>query len=92
MHYQKDSLWTILNMKWSEEELEDKIWMIHVSSFDVPITDQNSVVKNARVSNSRIHRNFKSWRGEIKKNNDAILHRRQVQRGNGGLLLKWGRK
>ena len=92
MHYQKDSLWTILNMKWSEEELEDKIWMIHVTSFDVPITDQNSVVKNARVSNSRIHRNFKSWRGEIKKNNDAILHRRQVQRGNGGLLLKWGRK
>jgi len=92
MHYQKDSLWTILNMKWSEEELEDKIWMIHVTSFDVPITDQNSVVKNARVSNSRIHRNFKSWRGEIKKNNDAILHKRQVQRGNGGLLLKWGRK
>ena len=66
--------------------------MIHVTSFDVPITDQNSVVKNARVSNSRIHRNFKSWRGEIRKNNDAILHRRQVQRGNGGLVLKWGRK
>ena len=92
MHYQKDSLWTILNMKWSEEELEDKIWMIHVTSFDVPITDQNSVVKNARVSNSRIHRNFKSWRGEINKNNHTILQRRQVQRGNGGLLLKWGRK
>jgi hypothetical protein len=92
MHYQKDSLWTILNMKWSEEELEDKIWMIHVTSFDVPITDQNPVVKSARVSNSRIHRNFKSWRREIRKNNNAILHKRQTQRGNGGLLVKWGRK
>ena len=83
-----DSLWTILNMNWYEERIENKIWMIHVTGFDVPITDKNPIVQNARVSNSRINRSFKSWRAEEKK---MAMQGRFKQR-KGGLLVKWGRK
>ena len=93
MHYQVDSLWTILNMNWYEERIEDKIWMIHVTSFDVPITEKNPIVQNARVSNSRINRSFKSWRGvEKNRNNMRIQQQRHLKQGRGGLLVKWGRK
>ena len=93
MHYQVDSLWTILNMNWYEERIEDKIWMIHVTSFDVPITEKNPIVQNARVSNSRINRSFKSWRGvEQNRNNMRIQQQRHLKQGRGGLLVKWGRK
>tara|TARA_B100002051_G_scaffold261398_1_gene282908 strand:- start:193 stop:1119 length:927 start_codon:yes stop_codon:yes gene_type:complete len=93
MHYQVDSLWTILNMNWYEEQIEDKIWMIHVTSFDVPITDKNPIVQNARVTNSRINRNFKSWRG-LEYRNKSIMQQQQqrLKQGKGGLLVKWGRK
>ena len=84
LHYHRDSLWTMLDMKWNDVKLEDKIWMVNVTSFDVPITDKNSSVKNARVQNSRIHRTFNSWRD--------IQFQRKKQQGRGGLLIKWGRK
>jgi len=92
MHYQRDSLWSILNMKWDEEKIEDKIWMIHVTNFEVPITANDPMVKNARVSNSRINRKFKSWRGVINQRNTAMLNKKKRREGAGGLLLKWGRK
>ena len=84
LHFQKDSFWTILDMKWNDVKLEDKIWMVNVTNFDVPITDKHNVVKNARVQNSRIHRTFNSWRD--------IQFQRKKQQGRGGLLIKWGRK
>jgi len=79
-------------VKWTEEQVEDKIWMIHVTSFDVPITAKDPMVQNARVSNSRINRNFKSWRGMIRTRNNQIIKRQKAREGRGGLLLKWGRK
>jgi len=93
LHYQVDSLWTILNMKWVDEKIEDKIWMVNVSNFEVPITINNPIVKNAKVQNSRINRNFRSWRDEKRK---LFTYNKRVQhaflRTKGGLLLKWGRK
>lgn len=83
-----DSLWTMLDMKWNDVKLEDKIWMVNVTSFDVPITDKNSSVKNARVQNSRINRKFKSWRDM----QSGQQQQRKKQQGRGGLLIKWGRK
>ena len=71
-------------MKWNDVKLEDKIWMVNVTSFNVPITDKDSSVKNARVQNSRLNRKFNSWR-------DRQSQPKQKQ-GKGGLLIKWGRK
>jgi len=97
MHYQRDSLWTILNMRWYDEKLEDKIWMVNVTNFDVPITTQDKMVRNARVQNSRINRNFKSWRKvehqqRQQHHQQHQQHQRRRQRNKGGLLVNWGRK
>jgi len=93
LHYHSDSLWTMLSIKWNDVKLEDRIWMVNVTNFDVPITDKNSIVKNARVQNSRINRNFNSWRGVMRKQQQQQqLKKHQQQRGRGGLLIKWGRK
>ena len=86
LHYQKDSLWTMLSMKWNDVKLEDKIWMVNVTDFDVPITDKNPIVQNAKVQNSRLNRNFKSWR------NRGAMKGQPKKRSTGGLLIKWGRK
>ena len=91
-HHQRDSLWSMLNIKWTEEQVEDKIWMIHVTSFDVPITAKDPMVQKARVSNSRINRQFNSWRGMITQRNNQIIRKQKTRQGSGGLLLKWGRK
>ena len=82
----------MLNIKWTEEQIEDKIWMIHVTGFDVPITTKDSMVQNARVSNSRINRRFHSWRNRITQRNNQIRRKQNRREGGGGLLLKWGRK
>ena len=84
IHYNIDSLWTMKNIEWHEEKIQDKVWMINVTNFEVPITTNNQAVKNATVQNSRINRIFKSWRS-VRTNN--IPRRR-----GGGLLLKWGKK
>jgi len=84
LHYQKDSLWSMLSIKWDDVKLEDKIWMVNVTDFDVPITVKNPIVQNARVANSRVNRNFKNWRGAMRG--------RVKKKSTGGLLIKWGRK
>ena len=81
LHYTKDSLWTILNIKHNEVKIEDKMWMVNITNFTVPITDKSTIVKNARISNSRINRSFKSWR-----------QRESRPKQRGGLLIKWGKK
>lgn len=92
LHYQSDSLWTMLSMKWNDVKLEDKIWMVNVTDFDVPITDKNPIVKNAKVQNSRINRRFKSWRGLAQRQRQQQINKHAKQQGGGGLLIKWGRK
>ena len=93
LHYQRDSLWTMLSMKWNDVKLEDKIWMVNVTDFDVPITDKNPIVKNAKVQNSRINRRFKSWRGLAQRQRQQQqINKHMNQQGRGGLLIKWGRK
>jgi len=82
----------MLDMKWNDVKLEDKMWMVNVTNFDVPITDKNPIVKNARVQNSRINRNFKSWRGVMQVRQQQQINKRKNQQGKGGLLIKWGRK
>jgi hypothetical protein len=82
LHYTHDSLWTILNIEHNEVKIEDKIWMVNITNFTVPITDKSSIVQNARVLNSRVNRTFNSWRGK----------RAKPRRRGGGLLFKWGRK
>jgi hypothetical protein len=82
LHYNVDSLWTMLSMKWNDVKLEDKIWMVNVTGFDVPINERNQTVQNARVQNSRINRSFKSWRNQGQSR----------KKSTGGLLIKWGRK
>jgi hypothetical protein len=86
IHYIHDSLWTMRSIKWNDVELEDKIWMVNVTDFDVPITVKNPVVQNARVANSLINRTFKSWRHQ------EAMNRRTKRKSTGGLLIKWGRK
>jgi hypothetical protein len=79
-------------MKWNDVKLEDKIWMVNVTDFDVPITDKNPIVKNAKVHNSRINRRFKSWRGLAQRQRQQQINKHANQQGGGGLLIKWGRK
>ena len=86
LHYKADSFWTMLNIKWNDVKLEDKIWMVNVTGFDVPITEKTPTVQKAKVQNSRINRTFKSWR------NQEALKRQPKKRSAGGLLIKWGRK
>ena len=89
LHYQRDSLWSILNIKYNAVKLEDKIWMIDVTSFDVPITDKSQIVKNAKVTNSRVNRTFPSWRTvERNKKIFQINQRRARRNRKRGLLLK----
>jgi hypothetical protein len=83
----------MLSMKWNDVKLEDKIWMVNVTDFDVPITDKNPIVQNAKVQNSRINRSFKSWRGLARRQQQQQqINKHKNQQGRGGLLIKWGRK
>ena len=61
-YYYRDSVWSIKNLRYYEEDIESKIKMVHVVNFDVPISTDSVLVKNARVKNARQHRVFKSWR------------------------------
>ena len=72
MHYHRDSLWSMLNIKYNAVKLEDKIWMVNVTSFEVPITEKAPIVKSATVTNSRVNRNFKSWRIVERNRKDNI--------------------
>ena len=68
LHYYRDSVWSIKNLKYYDEKIDDKIKMVHVVHFDVPVSCDSPLVKNARVKNARYHRKFKNWRKEAIKN------------------------
>lgn len=82
-HYHRDSVWSIKNLKYYEEDIDDKIKMVHVLHFDVPVSHQSKLVKDARVKNARHHRVFKSWRNPNPQN------KRFNKRS--GLVMNFGR-
>ncbi|MHA2343760.1 MAG: galactosyltransferase-related protein [Candidatus Hodarchaeales archaeon] len=93
IHYELDSLFTMKDIKWTEEKLEKKIWMIHVTSFEVPISSNSKDIRNARVMNSQKNMRFASWRGIEDKRNREILQRNQrLKQSRRGLLINWRKK
>ena len=85
MHHQNDSFWSLSNVKYTNVELEDKISMVNVTNFSLPISVNAPIVKNARVVNSRTNGNFQSWRtakGNAITNERILKHRAHRKRFN----------
>ena len=87
-HHHRDSFWLISDIKYDEEKIENRISMINVTGFEVPITEKSHIVTQARVMNSRVHRSFKTWRGKEIRFRQAQIQRRHKKRG---LLVNFGR-
>ena len=67
--------------------------MIHVTSFEVPISSNSKDIRNARVMNSQKNRKFASWRGIENNRNIEILQRNQrIKQSRRGLLINWRKK
>jgi len=78
MHHQNDSFWSLLNIKYNAVELEDKILIVNVTEFSLPIKVSAPIVRNARIVNSRTHGQFRNWRTTkgILINNEYVLKRK----------------
>jgi hypothetical protein len=83
-HYHRDSVWSIKNLRFYDEDIEDKIKMVHVMHFDVPVSPESHLVKNARIKNARHHRVFKSWRREA-------IKKQTKNKGSKGLILNFSK-
>ena len=87
LHHFNDSFKTVRNLKYEPVYLKDNAWLININNFDVLVSIESPLVKNAKVTNSRLNRTFKTWRGLEKQIVNMRFMKARTRHFRRGLLI-----